>query len=361
MASRSQPASSDTSSWRGVVDATLQHPHTGEEFELISRDVLPAARPGFLTRGDLGALSRLGLYAAAARFLDPQYWASVAAAVPHRRKRSACRRMEAAMRVFFGEKRNAAELTMISANHRQAEARRLMLTAIEAVATWQPQISIAHLDRLDAALRRGRGAILWCDSFLFESLLGKRALFEAGFAGHQVSVTEHGYSRSRFGRWAINSLQQRQELRYLSGRLAFEREDSALISRQIVAALRRRSLVLITNNTYAGHRFISMPFGASGRLRLATGPLRLARICQAPLMPFAIFEVEPFRRYQAIIGEEIGIAGGTAEDDRRGQLALIDALTSYRSWLEAHLLRYPNQWMRWQTLAPSHGGGGDIP
>jgi lauroyl/myristoyl acyltransferase len=339
-----------------VVTGRIADPVAGGEIEFRSRRALPESKPRLVHLRDFGGLARLGLYAAAARLSQPQRWSAVADAIPHRRGRSARRRIEAGLSAYFGDQRSPAELTTISGEYRRAEARRLMLNAVEAVGGWRPQISIAGLERIAAALAHGRGAILWCEEFLFQSLVGKRALFEAGYAAHQVTVVEHGYSRSRFGRFAINGMQQRQEARYLNGRLVFDRLEGAGIGARVRAILRKRGLVLITNNTYSGRRFVSLPFGANGRIRVAAGPLRLAQLCDAPLFPFVLFEVEPFRRYEAMVGEELPLGRLAGNGDGNGDAALVAALVAYRTWLEPHLSRAPEQWMRWTSLAADRPG-----
>ena len=89
---------------------------------------------------------------------------------------------------------------LLAANHR----RRLLLAAHLVRTRWSPTIRLEGLEGLQAALQRGRGAIIWCDQFTAQTIIGKRALHEAGIEAHQVSVGFHGISDTTFGLRFLN-------------------------------------------------------------------------------------------------------------------------------------------------------------
>ena len=75
-------------------------------------------------------------------------------------------------------------------------------------------------------MRRGRGAIVWCDQFTAQTIIGKRALHEAGIEAHQVSVNSHGISESIFGLRFLNPPLVKVENRFLKSRIVFDRDDA---------------------------------------------------------------------------------------------------------------------------------------
>jgi hypothetical protein len=178
--------------------------------------------------------------------------------------------------------------------------------------------------------------------------MGKRILHAHGFRGAQVSLASHGYGRSAVGQRLINRLQQRQELAY-AARMEFRRGQESMVARRIRTALLGGRLVMITNNVAASTRIAELSFGDGGRLLLSQGPVRLAQSCGAALLPYAVIEDVPFRRYTGIIGENLmpGNSSGKASDD-----GLVRTLIAYRAWITPLVSRYPAQWMRWDGVAP---------
>jgi lauroyl/myristoyl acyltransferase len=322
---------------------------TADLIRYYSRSSPRRRRVRFVEKRDIGAVLRISLYCASAYCLPAALWPLIVKWAPKRRGRGARRRVEAAMRSYFGDTKSPSELEELSARHREAVARQLMIVAAELVGRWKPRVSIRGEQALAAALEKGHGAILWCDPFLFQSIVGKKGLFEAGFRGHQVSVYEHGYLRSKIGRRLLNARQQAIEMRYAT-RVEFDARESGDIGVRIQNLLRNNQLVLITNNVYSGKRFAELRFGAEGRLRLATGPLAVAMKVCAPILPYAMFEVSPFRRYEGVVGEQLRI------DKERCTIApeqaFEEALLQYRAWLEGHVRRHPEQWRRWLSIRP---------
>ncbi|TGT21704.1 hypothetical protein EN815_34795, partial [Mesorhizobium sp. M4B.F.Ca.ET.172.01.1.1] len=97
---------------------------------------------------------------------------------------------------------------------------RRLLVAAHLVAGWRwtPAIRLEGLEGLREALRKGRGAIIWCDQFTAQTIMGKRALHEAGLDAHQVSAQYHGFSPSQFGFRVINPPLVKVENRFLKSR-----------------------------------------------------------------------------------------------------------------------------------------------
>ena len=148
---------------------------------------------------------------------------------------------------------------------------------------WKPRIELIGRSNLDDALAGGKGAILWVEEFEFATLVAKMALAREGYSVSHLSRPEHGFSSSPFGRRVFNRLWTRIEDRYLSERITLLPSKRVGSLRRLAELLRRGNLVSITVG-YAGARQQSVPF-YDGKLRIATGPVTLARSVQAPLLP----------------------------------------------------------------------------
>ena len=108
-------------------------PESGEEFRLLKRRPTPVSSDRWFTRGDAGALTRIAVAASAVKVLLREQWIPVVEAIPHRRRRSARRRIEDGLRAYFGPNVDREFLTEVSGKYRQANARRLMLYAADAI------------------------------------------------------------------------------------------------------------------------------------------------------------------------------------------------------------------------------------
>src|SRR5262249_47637002 len=65
---------------------------------------------------------------------------------------------------------------------------------------WQPDVELEGSERLENALARGRGAILWIAPSTSSDLVAKQALWNNGYGVAHLSDRSHGYSSSRIGR-----------------------------------------------------------------------------------------------------------------------------------------------------------------
>ena len=208
--------------------------------------------------------------------------------------------------------------------------RQLMFTVDELARRRNPTIEVAGTEALRAALDRGKGAIVWASPFVFQTLAGKRALWEQGFRPIQISDPHHGFSGTAFGNVSINPLLRRAEERYLKQRITFEPGSGATVTRKIVSLLDRGELILLTNNVHAGSMFVEMRFGERGHISMPTGPLSIVARRATPFFSMAIRETAPFERMEAVIEpiEDASPAraeGRAASRDygRMAQLALV--------------------------------------
>jgi hypothetical protein len=223
--------------------------------------------------------------------------------------------------------------------------RELMFTIDELARSRNPRIEAAGTEKLRAALDRGRGAIVWASPFVFQTLAGKRALWEQGFRPIQISDTHHGFSTTAFGNVAINPLVRRAEDRYLKERICFEPRSGAAVTRKIVSLLDQGELILLTNNVHAGSMFVEMRFGERGSISMPTGPLSIVARRATPFFSMAILETAPFERMQAVIepiDDATAAQGRAASRDyaRMARLALVA-----RDNLLAQFRRAPDQYL----------------
>lgn len=200
---------------------------------------------------------------------------------------------------------------------------------------WHPRLRLVGRENLAAALRQGAGAILWMSDFVYAPIVLPRAIAEAGFAQTLLSRPEHGFSVAPFAIRHLNPIWVAVENRHLAERVVIENNDT----RSALQILRDRlagNRVVDIAVAETGRRTLDAPF-LSGRLRMATGPLHLARTTGAPILP-----VHAIRRgsgsYEVSIGRPID-----ASDDEA-------AARAYTAGLEPLVRRYPDQWNGWIAI-----------
>jgi lauroyl/myristoyl acyltransferase len=216
---------------------------------------------------------------------------------------------------------------------------------------WQPNVRLHGLDHLRSAVARGSGAILWVSRFAHDHVI-RMALHQAGFAVCVLSRPGHGFSESPFGiRW-LNPLWTRIDRRFNTERVVIQKNDvrSALqVFRQRLGANR---IVWITVGPEA-RRTLRVPF-LGGTIRLPTGPLHLARISGAALLP-----VFPIRAndgsYDVTIEQPLDLESGPTDSRGHADVAHLDEYIiaparAYVTMLEPYVTAHPDQWIGWETL-----------
>jgi lauroyl/myristoyl acyltransferase len=225
----------------------------------------------------------------------------------------------AALRAVLAMTDEALTETLFRSHVDMQHRRRMMFTVDALMRRKNPRIEFAGAEELSAALDRGRGAIVWASQFMFQTLAGKRALWERGFKPIQVSSVHHGFSRTPFGDAVINRMLRRAENRYLKERIIFDHDGAAAVTRKIVEALDRGELVLLTNNTHSGSVFVEMRFGDNGYISMPVAPLSIATRRGTPIFSMAILETAPFSNLRvtvAPIDAGDGTIAGSPTDKR---------------------------------------------
>ena len=297
-------------SYHTEIIADVLVPERGEPVRFFSRKLV---RPGKLRRfsnWDFRESLLLGFYLGVAAVLPVAWWTSICGWTSKLRLKRHLRkdfsRYAAAVRAVLGSGIDAEALFrgLLAATHR----RQLLLAAHLTGWGWSPAIRLEGLEGLVAALKRGRGAIIWCDQFTAQTIIGKRGLHEAGVEAHQVSVDFHGFSDTIFGLRFLNRPLVVVENRFLKSRVVFERGDAYQVTVRMQRILRENGIILMTNTIHAGSTFTEAAIGESGWAHLASAPANFAARGGTALFAMSTFEIVPFREYRAVISPEL-VAG----------------------------------------------------
>ncbi|TGP54925.1 hypothetical protein EN873_05745 [bacterium M00.F.Ca.ET.230.01.1.1] len=364
-----QPSSSDV--FHTEITADVPVPERGESVRFFSRRVV---RPGKLRRfsnRDLRESLLSCFYLGVAATLPVSWWDPICGWVSRLRRRRHFRkefaRYDVAVKAVLGD---AVDTKSMFERQLAALHSRRLLVAAHLVAGWRwtPAIRLEGLEGLREALRKGRGAIIWCDQFTAQTIMGKRALHEAGLDAHQVSAQYHGFSPSQFGFRVINPPLVKVENRFLKSRIVFERTDAYQVTTRIQKVLKGNGVVLMTNTVYAGSAFAEAAMGERGWTHLASAPANFAARAGAALFHMATIETVPFRQYRAIIGElsaGLQVPASPAKDTAAKNLAVqAGYILSKRDHMLETLKLCPEQMMAWSsamrlTERPSEAAIGD--
>ncbi|SFO31399.1 Lauroyl/myristoyl acyltransferase [Mesorhizobium sp. NFR06] len=349
-----QPSSSDIHRTEIIADVPV--PGRNESVRFFSRKVV---RPGKLRRFSNRDLreSLLSLfYLGVAAMLPVSWWGPVCGWVSRLRRKRHFRkefaRYDVAVKAVLGDAVDTRSMfeAQLAATHR----RRLML-AVHLVAGWRwsPAIRLEGLEGLQEAVRNGRGAIVWCDQFTAQTIMGKRALHEAGIDAHQVSAQFHGFSPSTFGLRVVNRPLVKVENRFLKSRIVFERTDAYQVTTRIQKVLKGNGVVLMTNTVYAGSAFTEAAMGERGWTHLASAPANFAARAGAALFHMATIETVPFRRYRVIISELSAAPQAPASPAKETTAKNLTVQAGYILSKRDHMLETlklcPEQMMTWSS------------
>lgn len=216
---------------------------------------------------------------------------------------------------------------------------------------WCPQVDVRGLDHLDAALRKGNGAILWVSHFVFSSTIAKIGLHRLRHRAVHLSRPEHGFSKTRFGIAALNPIRRRAEDRFLAERITLDRGRMTGTMRRVRARLRENAIVSITVGSWEGRQLAEIPL-LGGYLVVATGAITLARQSGATLLPvFAVREPRA-ESFALQIEPPLTIPKGADKAE-----AVVVVARGYAARLEPYVRQYPDQWRGWSEWHRSDDPG----
>lgn len=321
-----------------------------EEVEIV-RETARLSERALVSRRDLATLGRLSWSIPAALLLPESRWQAlcgrahlVGANLPGTRDKAA-----PAIARAFGI---PAELAARLGRQLQANRYELAMQCVRGLRPggWDPQIAFEGRHILDAALAKRRGAILWVSHFVFAPNVVKMALHREGYELLHVSRPEHGFSSTRFGIAALNGIRTRFEDRHMAGRIVIDRTRPAHAVFAARAALAENKVVSFTGGAWEGLRFAEAPF-LGARVRLAAGPITLAKLTGAALLP-ALGVRNDDGGFLVRIADPIDVTAALDAD-----AALRSAAARYLSLLALDVHRYPDQWRGWASLRDQPGAG----
>jgi lauroyl/myristoyl acyltransferase len=196
------------------------------------------------------------------------------------------------------------------------------------------------LAEIDAALAQGHGVVLWISDFVSAGDVSKIALANAGYRVTHLSRKEHGFSTSAFGIRFLNPLRIRFESAYLEERVVFDRTDPAPAMSRLLARLRANGIVSIVASMHEGGTLVDLPFLA-GRLKIALGALRLARVSGAAVIPVFLLR-ENAEAFEAVFAAPLTFSRGSRETE------VLAPASEYRDLLEAYVRARPECWVGWR-------------
>ncbi|QKD03066.1 hypothetical protein EB235_17455 [Mesorhizobium loti R88b] len=339
-----------TALFQTEIIADVPVPERAESVRFFSRKVVHPGRVRRFSNRDLRESLLAIFYLVVAAAVPVRWWASICDRISKLRlKRHVRKQFPAyadATRAVLGSSIDARKLfeALLAARHR----RRLQLAAHVAGFRWSPTVRLEGQEGLQAALRRGHGAIVWCDQFTSQTIFGKRALHEADIEAHQVSVNSHGVSESAFGLRFLNPPLVKVENRYLKSRIVFERDDAYQVTIRIQKILKSNGVVLMTNTIHAGSTFTEVAIGESGWTHLASAPANFAARGKAALFAMSTFETIPFREYRAVISPELLPAeAGMGRDGAKDMVLQARYILLKRDQLLEALKLFPEQMLIW--------------
>ncbi len=349
-----KPSSADI--YHAGIIADVPVPGHEESVRFFSRKLVCPARLRRFSNRDLRESLLFSFYLGVATLLPVSWWSPICDKVSRLRLKRHMRkdfaRYAATTRAVLGGGADPETLFMglLAANHR----RRLTLAAhLCRTRCWSPRIRLEGAQGLQAALLRGRGAILWCDQFTAQTIIGKRALREAGIDVHQVSINFHGISNTIFGQHFLNPPLVEVENRFLKSRIVFDRNDAYRATANVQKILKDNAIVLMTNTIQAGSTFAEAAMGESGWTHMASAPANFAARAGTPLFAMSTFETIPFREYRAVISPELTPAARPASSTETQATAAknmalqAEFILLKRDCLLEALKVHPEQMMSW--------------
>ncbi len=278
-------------------------------------------------------LAELGLIAWS---VPPRFWRKAAFAICSIGRK---RQYAPAYQKILERKYTKPEIADFSTTHRAylKELRFQILGLNGPWRSWQPDIRLNGAGHLREALGRGRGAILWVTATAFSTLISKMAFHYAGYRASMLSRPSHGFSTSSFGIRFLNPIWTGVEDRFIAERVLIFGEYAAEALKTVRARLSENRIVIITVGAEA-HKFTEVPFFDT-RLRLPTGPIRLARMTGAAILP--VFTItRDIGKFEVSIQEPLQPAGADWDDE--------SIAAAYAKRLEPFVLDHPDQWNGWE-------------
>ncbi len=201
---------------------------------------------------------------------------------------------------------------------------------------WRPALRLDGKQHVEAALAKGRGAILWVGNSEFGDLAAKMAFHRAALEVSHLSRAGHGFSDTRLGRRYLNRIHTAVEDRYLRARVSLTSHGAKAALQILAGRLTAGGVVSITAQRFA-KRPVAVPF-LEGEITLAPGAPVLAHKTGAVLLPAFAYIAED-GAFVVALEAPIEVAG-----EASASAAVEAAARAYAAHLEPYVLSYPGQW-----------------
>ncbi len=257
-------------------------------------------------------------------------------------RRQARRELAATMQRTLGLKR-FDEAFRISNEHYQMAAE-LQWGRFRALRSngWLPKIELQGLDRVQRALDRGRGVILWMMSFCANPIIFQ-AFRRAGVPLIHLSEARHGApSDSRLALRSLAPLYRRAEDPYLAERIVIPRDQSLGYMRTLLARLGQNRCVSIGGERPSRQSVQATLFNRS--FEFASGAPALAWRTGAVLFTTYAIRESAFQ-YRVIIEEPIQVERALVRRE-----SVERAVGQFARRLERHIARHPANWQGWMRV-----------
>ena len=209
---------------------------------------------------------------------------------------------------------------------------------------WNTVFEINGIHHLEEARQSKRGVILWIDHFVFNGLLPKKVLAQAGYRFTHLSRPEHGFSKTEFGVRILNPLRTSIEDRYLKGRVLIERGAESRSVRSLTRLLKQGEIASITAGAWEGRRTARAKV-LGHDYPLATGAPAIAHSTDSSLIPVAVYRLPHSGKFRVDLDSPILLGSVETKSE-----AIEVALAAYARHLEPLVKAYPGQWRGWNYL-----------
>jgi lauroyl/myristoyl acyltransferase len=204
---------------------------------------------------------------------------------------------------------------------------------------------IRGLWRLESALARGKGVILWESSFFGRREIAKRILHEHSFCVSPIHTANHlcGFRNTHTWlntRWIQREFYKREK-QFVKGIITLGRSDSLSYTRELLNRLNHNDILCVAADGGLGHKFISVEF-LGGTRRFSTGMVSLARLSGATILP--MFCVRGHGEESLLIIESPIVVAA----NRGTEASLEIAIRHYASLFESYIRMYPGLYRDWQ-------------
>ncbi len=212
---------------------------------------------------------------------------------------------------------------------------------------WHPEVQILGREHVEAALRGGKGVVLWVSRCVHSPVVTKKGMTAAGLEVHHLSRPSHAFAGSWYARHVLSPVWLRGEARHLAERIVYQPGHPVAMSRTLRRRLAENKIVSITQGARAMGTTRAALFDAE--ITLATGPINLAYSAGAPLLPvFTLRRAEG--QFEVVIEAPLEMP---ADGDRETRFAA--AAHAFTRRLEPHALAHPEQYQYWRELIDHDG------